>query len=192
MKISIITTFIISGMGPLLAGANTGDAALFNSLYPSSRSFSNFSCAICHKNIAVNTNLTAYGVNYKAMGRNQATSITGIEAVDSDVDGFANIQEIMAGSNPGDPMSNPNNVPDISAGGGGGGGSSGGQNQALQANDFDLRNTNMLSKTSCALVNNAETSMAQPDIENILVFLILMFVPFLSVAILKSQLQVLN
>jgi len=60
-------------------------------------------CTTCHVNPDGKGALNPYGSHYKAYGRNFAA----IESLDSDGDGFSNIDEIIADSWPGDPGSTP-------------------------------------------------------------------------------------
>ena len=73
----------------------------FGAAYPN---FKKTSCSVCHN--ADNTR-NAYGLD---VGKNLAGGVVNfkaIEAVDSDGDSFANLEEINAGSMPGDKDSTP-------------------------------------------------------------------------------------
>ena len=162
---------------------NTPDISLFQSVYPNTRTFSNFTCATCHVNIAQNSNLNKYGTDYKTMGRGLFSSFVAIEPLDSDGDGFTNIQEISAGSNPGDPTSNPNNVPApvvITGGGGGGVGARG------VGASTDLNNKNMLGSTGCGIIVNSKDDSGQGGSGgNPIVSLLLYLLPLFLIAILR-------
>lgn len=61
-----------------------------------------FSCGACHVRATGGGARNAYGVDFRNAGR----SFADIELVDSDGDGINNIDEILAGTNPGDEESN--------------------------------------------------------------------------------------
>ncbi len=89
-----------------IAAANTGALADFNAQYPAN-TFKN-SCLICHSSVpAVNP----YGRDLAAAGGTGSTitpaQFVAVEPLDSDGDGFTNIQEINAGTFPGNPASHP-------------------------------------------------------------------------------------
>lgn len=60
------------------------------------------SCKLCHDGAP--PALNPYGIDYQKAGHNFVT----IEGLDSDGDGYTNIQEIGAGTWPGDKNSHPN------------------------------------------------------------------------------------
>ena len=62
------------------------------------------SCSLCHTNVPTRN---PYGMAFAAAGH----SFTSIESADSDGDGFTNIQEITAGTYPGDSNSKPSTPP---------------------------------------------------------------------------------
>ena len=103
----IITILIISlvlGGGIFLlnrvitASAASSDYALMLGTYPNLSGSRIDSCSLCHTSAPL---LNAYGAAYKALGRGNANSFHMIEALDSDGDGFTNIQEINALTFPG-------------------------------------------------------------------------------------------
>lgn len=61
-------------------------------------------CAVCHKQTNGKGGLNAYGEALKGK-KVDAASLKAIESKDSDKDGVSNINEIKAGTNPGDPKS---------------------------------------------------------------------------------------
>lgn len=61
-------------------------------------------CATCH--IKGTTKLNPYGMGLKGK-KIEAASLKSVEGLDADKDGFTNIQEIKAGTLPGDPKSKP-------------------------------------------------------------------------------------
>jgi hypothetical protein len=88
---------------PEPAQANSSDMARLTGRYPAST----VSCSTCHTSSI--PALNAYGADYKSNGRSAAALAT-IEPTDSDGDGYTNLQEINAGTNPGDPSSHPSAV----------------------------------------------------------------------------------
>ncbi len=64
------------------------------------------SCTICHVSLATIPDLNPYGTDYLNHGRDLA-SIVAIESLDSDNDGFTNLQEFAALTFPGDPADHP-------------------------------------------------------------------------------------
>jgi len=84
--------------------ANTPDINNARAKYPNIVNTGLNSCDLCHtSNIP---NLNPYGQAYKDNGRNSA-ALGAIESLDSDGDGFTNLQEIMALTFPGNPSSFP-------------------------------------------------------------------------------------
>ncbi len=65
------------------------------------------SCMLCHTN-GGGSSLTKYGKDFLRNGASIA-ALRRIEKLDSDNDGFSNIDEILSRSNPGDPLSTPKN-----------------------------------------------------------------------------------
>ena len=86
------------------ATANFPDISLAENTYPAIVGSRIDSCSLCHTSAP---NLNPYGSAYKAKGRGFAASLTGIESVDSDGDGFSNIVEISALTFPGDAADHP-------------------------------------------------------------------------------------
>lgn len=87
------------------ASANTGDIQLAESTYPNIVGSRIDTCVLCHTSSIPNMN--PYGAAYLAAGRGLASSLHAIENVDSDGDGFTNIQEIMALTFPGNAADHP-------------------------------------------------------------------------------------
>jgi len=88
------------------ADAKSGYTTDFNSYYGTGgtdRGTTMGSCITCHVNPDGKGGLNSYGNHYKAYGHNFAA----IEALDSDGDGFANIDEIIADTWPGNVNSRP-------------------------------------------------------------------------------------
>ncbi|MBA4373057.1 MAG: hypothetical protein C0402_09395 [Thermodesulfovibrio sp.] len=95
--ITLLATIFI--MGTLSSSyAVSSYLSSFSSTYPASGS-SSFSCSLCHTNVPTRN---AYGAAYGS-GHNFNT----IASQDSDGDGFTNLAEITAGTNPGDAASKP-------------------------------------------------------------------------------------
>ena len=74
--------------------------------FTSRYSGSSFGCSVCH---TVPPTHNAYGIAYLAAGRSVA-ALGAIENLDSDADGFRNVDEIRAGSFPGDSASIPSDT----------------------------------------------------------------------------------
>ena len=98
----------------LFAGA-VAPAAAKNSLlqefkkkYPQFKFDKIHSCTLCHQEAKKGVGpLNGYGKDFKAQKGTPAEKLVKIEKLDSDKDKFSNIDEIKAGTNPGDPKSNP-------------------------------------------------------------------------------------
>lgn len=157
--IKIFATYICLLMIASTAKANTADVDVWLSVYPTSQSYANFNCNICHMNIAQSTNLNAYGNAYRNAGRGIAGSFVAIQGADSDADGSSNLVEVTAGSNPGSNASTPGNLP--TAGSGGDNGTltigSDGSNEVL-----DYANANMLNQTSCGTIATDSSDDGNP------------------------------
>lgn len=67
-------------------------------------------CDVCHVKGDFKA-LNNYGKDYNDAGRN-TEAVKAIAGKDSDGDGIKNADEIMAGTNPGDPESKPENKPE--------------------------------------------------------------------------------
>ena len=89
----------------ITASANSSDYSLAMGTYPQIAGSRIASCSLCHTSSI--PNLNPYGAAYKALGRGNANSLIMIENLDSDGDGFTNIQEINALTFPGDPSDFP-------------------------------------------------------------------------------------
>jgi hypothetical protein len=72
----------------------------FTLAYPATAGTALDSCSTCHTSVPA---LNAYGSAVRSSGFN----FSGIENLDSDGDGFTNLEETRALTNPGDPLSNP-------------------------------------------------------------------------------------
>jgi hypothetical protein len=72
----------------------------FRNKYPATVGTQLDNCDVCHTNIP---RLNAYGDDWESRGRNY----TAVEPLDSDGDGYTNLQEILALTFPGDPDSHP-------------------------------------------------------------------------------------
>ena len=80
----------------------------FNSRYKTSGSHLD-TCSTCHTSSSPSReNLNPFGSDFSAANHDFGA----IEAKDSDGDGFSNIDEIQAGTFPGDPNENPNKKPE--------------------------------------------------------------------------------
>jgi hypothetical protein len=102
--VGLLLVAFVAWLGrPELAQANSNDLAKFTGRYPNATA----SCSTCHTSSI--PALNAYGAAYKNNGRN-ASALATIEPTDSDGDGYTNLQEINAGTNPGDASSHPSAV----------------------------------------------------------------------------------
>lgn len=97
---------------PLPAQANTGDLAWAEARYPNMVGSRIDTCSLCHT--ASIPMLNPYGAAYKAAGRSQA-ALVAIEPLDSDGDGFTNLQEFQALTFPGNPSDHPAVAPTATA-----------------------------------------------------------------------------
>jgi hypothetical protein len=88
---------------PAIVSANSNDLASVEAKYPNIVGTRLDTCSLCH---TAPPTLNAYGAAYLAAGRNPA-AFGAIENLDSDGDGWTNIQEIMALTFPGDPNDHP-------------------------------------------------------------------------------------
>lgn len=86
----------------------TSDGVLFNREYRTGGTQLD-NCMTCHRWKSAKKN--AYGSDYEKAG----FAFEAIEKHDSDGDGFSNIEEIDAGTFPGDPKSKPTKVRDLTS-----------------------------------------------------------------------------
>jgi len=95
----------MAGFGFLVSPAESKPEYLseFNSRYKTSGSHLD-TCSTCHASSSPSReNLNPYGADFSAANHDFGA----IEAKDSDGDGFSNVDEIKAGTFPGDPNENP-------------------------------------------------------------------------------------
>mgnify|MGYP000200350672 CR=1 FL=1 len=104
----ILLAVMIASSGTQSGRALPGDLSSAMAKYPSLAASSLNNCTLCHT--ASIPSLNPYGAAYKNNGRNTA-AFGAIENIDSDGDGFTNIQEINALTFPGDPASKPAAAP---------------------------------------------------------------------------------
>src|SRR2546423_6560203 len=98
------------GFGLLVSPAESRPEYLsaFNDRYKPSGSHLD-TCSTCHASSSpARENLNPYGKDFSAANHDFGA----IEPKDSDGDGFSNIDEIKAGTFPGDPNENPNKKPE--------------------------------------------------------------------------------
>ncbi len=100
--------------GVLLFGAVAlalpNDLATFKQLYApkDGTALAKAACLVCHAKMPPSKNMNPYGADLAKQGTPRTSAaFKAIEALDSDKDGFTNIQEITAGTLPGDPASKP-------------------------------------------------------------------------------------
>ena len=102
--VAVLSSVIsVAGFGLLVSPAESKPEYLsaFNARYKTSGSHLD-TCSTCHTSSSPSAdNLNSYGKDFGA-----------IEGKDSDGDGFSNIDEIKAGTFPGDPNENPNKKPE--------------------------------------------------------------------------------
>jgi hypothetical protein len=105
----------VSGLATL-AAAKAADTATFRTAYgPYVKDGSDLAkampCLVCHDKMpATRTGLNPYGVDIGKAAAGKAIDakvLAAVEKIDSDKDGFSNIDEIKAGTRPGDPNSKP-------------------------------------------------------------------------------------
>lgn len=104
----VLLMVMIASSEPQSGSAAPGDLGSAVSKYPNLNGSSLQTCDLCHT--ASIPNLNPFGAAYKANGRNPS-AFGLIENLDSDGDGFTNIQEINALTFPGNPASKPAVVP---------------------------------------------------------------------------------
>lgn len=87
------------------------DGATFKQLYQpkDGTTLASAGCLLCHDKLpATKTGLNPYGADLATQAKPRtAAAFKAIEKLDSDKDGFTNLQEIQAGTLPGDPASKP-------------------------------------------------------------------------------------
>jgi hypothetical protein len=86
-------------MRPASVQAAGSDLTAFTMKYPATTNSKLNACALCHVTTSPVV-LNSYGADYKSHGRNTA-AFTAIQSLDSDGDGFTNLQEITAKTFPG-------------------------------------------------------------------------------------------
>ena len=109
--IMLLVAFLWFGRSSV-ASANSNDLGNWQGKYPAAIGSVIDTCTLCHT--AKIPGLNPYGTAYKSNGRS-AAALTAIESLDSDGDGFTNIQEIKAFTFPGDPNSHPAGGPNPTA-----------------------------------------------------------------------------
>jgi hypothetical protein len=84
-------------------------AVLFKGLYApkDATPLAKAGCVVCHAAMPPTKALNAYGADYLKQKTRDNAALRAIEKLDSDKDGATNIQEITAGTLPGDPASKP-------------------------------------------------------------------------------------
>ena len=109
--VAVLSSVIsMAGFGLLVSPAESTPEYLsaFNSRYKTSGSHLD-TCTTCHAPSSPSRdNLNPYGKDFGAANHDFGA----IEPKDSDGDGFSNIDEIKAGTFPGDPNENPNKKPE--------------------------------------------------------------------------------
>ncbi len=117
---SRVFPWVFAGLGLLILGslltwvsrpsavaASGGDLTRFTNKYPAANNTRLDACSLCHTTAPA---LNAYGSAYKSHGRN-TVALTAIESLDSDGDGWTNLQEINALTFPGNANDHPAGSP---------------------------------------------------------------------------------
>lgn len=79
--------------------------------YPDPKIAKTLTCAICHADMTADrTKMTLFGQDFKKLTGAATEKIAKLEKLDSDKDGFTNLEELKAGANPSDPKSTPKTV----------------------------------------------------------------------------------
>lgn len=106
------TLFLTLAAAIFLAGAALATLTwqkAFNDLYkPSPDSeIKKVKCALCHVDDKGKKGLNPYGKQLEKKKKAEASSFKAVEKLDADNDKYTNIEEIKAGTLPGDPKSKP-------------------------------------------------------------------------------------
>jgi hypothetical protein len=105
LAVSVVVLTLVLGLA-VIASANTGALADFNAQYPGN-SFGS-SCMICHTTPPTRNPYGTALANAGGTANNIDPAVfVAVEPLDSDGDGFTNIEEINAGTFPGNPNSHP-------------------------------------------------------------------------------------
>lgn len=89
---------------PTQVSANISDYTLAENTFAAIPGSRIDNCSLCHSSVP---SLNPYGSAYKSGGRGMASSLTNINNLDSDGDGFSNLQEINSLTYPGDALDFP-------------------------------------------------------------------------------------
>ena len=91
----------------LVAGARPGYLRKFQTQYPEAKVLADMKCALCHNEATMDLNAFGHdvGLNYAANGKKIVWEQ--LEPIDSDGDAYTNLEEIKAGTHPGDRNSKP-------------------------------------------------------------------------------------
>lgn len=108
MKKLVLVT-LLTALMPLTSSAKNGFLKSFKAQYPNAKVLAAVGCGVCHKGDS--EELNPYGLTLKGTLSTNAgkPSYADSEAVDSDGDGFKNIEEINANTEPGNFDSRPAN-----------------------------------------------------------------------------------
>lgn len=99
----LIAVLVMLAIVAPLANAMSAYLYNFNNTYPAAAATLGQNCTLCHAIPEGGGPPNPYGADYAAFGY----SFSDIEQLDSDNDGYTNIQEIQALTYPGDPTSHP-------------------------------------------------------------------------------------
>jgi uncharacterized protein (DUF305 family) len=111
MKRSARHLIVLLGLLTLVLQARSAHAlgsylTAFNTRYPASTLGSSMGCALCHPNNNTSS-FNAYGNAMKAKTGTSDARLAAIESLDSDGDGFTNLKEIQANTDPSSASSHP-------------------------------------------------------------------------------------
>ena len=105
MKKTILAVLMLVTLAPALALAKPGLNKKFVANYPNAKKLAAISCMVCHDN-EDSYSLNTYGMDLQKTMKT-GLSFVAIEGLDSDGDGFTNIEEIKADVAPGDKAAAP-------------------------------------------------------------------------------------
>ncbi len=102
----VATLAILLISHPRLAVANTNELGYAEAQYPFIVKTKLDNCTLCHTEVGSYL-FNPYGQKYNDTPGTPAEAFQTIENLDSDGDGYTNIQELRAGTEPGDPKDHP-------------------------------------------------------------------------------------
>lgn len=106
MKKVLITAICLMSLAPVAAFARPAYFKKFKAAYPAAEQLAAISCQICHENEETYAR-NPYGMDVEKTVAAGALDFAAIEALDSDGDGYTNIEEITADKAPGNKEEHP-------------------------------------------------------------------------------------